>query len=91
MHSQRLRQHYFQHVTDTIPEEIISLDKSIDPTHMLAAAANEGLIHTNNNQVSVSKVIKEGFVFHTHLSLNNYISNLICDNYLFISKPRFWP
>ena len=61
---------YFQHVTDTIPGEIVPLDESIDPTHMLAAAANEGFVHTNNNWVEYYTCVKsdkgpQRFMFHT--------------------------
>lgn len=37
----------------------ITLDKSINPTHMLAAVANEGFVHNNKNWVEYYKCIKD--------------------------------
>ena len=42
---------YFQHVSDTLPDDIMPLDDKVDTHHMLAAASEDGFVHTRDNHV----------------------------------------
>ena len=50
---------YFQHVSDTIPDDIVPLDENIDPSHILAAAAEDQFVHTINNCVEYYEHVKD--------------------------------
>lgn len=40
---------YFQHKGETLPGDVIPLDKNVDPNHILATAAGIKYLHTVNN------------------------------------------
>ena len=50
---------YFQHASDTIPDDIVPLDENIDPSHILAAAAEDWFVHTINNCVEYYERVKD--------------------------------
>ena len=50
---------YFQHALDTIPDDIVPLDENIDPSHILAAAAEDQFVHTINNCVEYYEHVKD--------------------------------
>ena len=50
---------YFQHVSDTLPEDVMSLENEVDPCHTLADAVEDGFVHTSNNHVEYYEHIKD--------------------------------
>ena len=50
---------YFQHASDTIPDDIVPLDENIDPSHILAAVAEDQFVHTINNHVEYYEHVKD--------------------------------
>ena len=53
---------YFQHVSNTLPDNIIPLDDKVDSHHVLAAASEDGFIHfihTSHNHMEYYECIKD--------------------------------
>ena len=50
---------YFQHVSDTLPDDIMPLDDKVDTHHMLAAASEDGFIHTRDNHIEYYERVKD--------------------------------
>ena len=50
---------YFQHALDAIPDDIVPLDENIDPSHILAAVAEDLFMHTINNHVEYYEHVKD--------------------------------
>ena len=50
---------YFQHVSDTLPDNIVPLDDKVDTHHTLAAASEDGFIHTRDNHIEYYECIKD--------------------------------
>ena len=50
---------YFQHVSNTLPNDIMPLDDKVDTHHMLAATLEDGFIHTRDNHVEYYEHVKD--------------------------------
>jgi hypothetical protein len=50
---------YFQHTSDTLPDDIMPLDEKVDPYHTLSPAAQDGFVHTINNRVEYYERIRD--------------------------------
>ena len=67
---------YFQHTSDTLPDDIIPLDDKVDPYRTLSTAAQDGFVHTINNRVEYYERIQDkmGTYRYGLYILFNYLS-----------------
>ena len=68
---------YFQHVSDTLSNDIIPLDDKVDTHYMLAATSEDGFIHTRDNHVEYYECVKDdkGTYRYGFNTLHNYLLN----------------